>query len=443
MKTEPTNFMRFITNFIDIRRDEWKGVILAFCWFFLLMAGYQILRPIRESLVSDLPSEEKPTLFLAVFFVMLAAVPVFGWVSSAVPRRWLAHVVFHFFVVQLTAFTVWIFLGPEDHAVWQARIFFVWLSVFILFATSVFWSVMADLFSKVQGERLFGPIAAGATLGGIVGSSVAKWLSASLGLGLLLIIAAVLLELGLVVAALLRRLKNQSADDTEPNGLLANQPENESPKKSGIWSGVIDISMSPYLRSIAFYIALVSFCGTMVYMQLTDSAKIAIPNRDERTAFFGSLNLYTQVGTLFVQFLLIGPLMKRLGLGMVLSIMPIVFGCCFAMLGFTASLFALGLVDVVTRIGTYGITVPAKEVLFTVVKPDEKYKAKNVIDTVVLRGSDAASSGLFAAIGKFTSAPSLVPWLMLPITAIWLLVAIGVGRGQEKIAKAESASVSS
>ena len=159
---------------VPIEKHERSWVALAFGWFFLLMAGYQILRPIRESLVSDLPSEEKPTLFLVVFFVMLVAVPVFGWVSSVVPRRWLAHVVFHFFVAQLVAFTAWIFLGTEDHAVWQARIFFVWLSVFILFATSVFWSVMADLFSKAQGERLFGPIAAGATLGGIVGSSIAK-----------------------------------------------------------------------------------------------------------------------------------------------------------------------------------------------------------------------------------------------------------------------------
>jgi AAA family ATP:ADP antiporter len=418
---------------LAIEKQERSWVALAFSWFFLLMAGYQILRPIRESLVSDLPSEEKPTLFLVVFFVMLVAVPVFGWVSSVVPRRWLAHVVFHFFVAQLIGFTAWIFLGTEDHAVWQARVFFVWLSVFILFATSVFWSVMADLFSKSQGERLFGPIAAGATLGGIVGSSVAKWLSASLGLGWLLVIAAILLELGLIAASMLRRLKNRSTDDSETNSQLVNQPELEQQEKSGIWAGVIDVLNSPYLRSIAFYIALVSFCGTMVYMQLTDSAKLAIPNRDERTAFFGSLNLYTQVGTLFVQFLLIGPIMKRLGLGVSLSIMPIVFAGSFVLLGFSSSLFAIGLVDVVTRIGTYGVTVPAREVLFTVVEPDEKYKAKNVIDTVVLRGSDAGSSKLYAVIGQFTSAASLVPWLMLPVTAIWLAVAIGLGRGQKKL----------
>jgi AAA family ATP:ADP antiporter len=422
---------------VAIEKQERSWVALAFGWFFLLMAGYQILRPIRESLVSDLPSQEKPTLFLVVFVVMLAAVPVFGWVSSVVPRRWLAHVVFHFFVAQLIGFTAWIFLGTEDHAVWQARVFFVWLSVFILFATSVFWSVMADLFSKAQGERLFGPIAAGATLGGIVGSSVAKWLSASLGLGWLLVIAAILLELGLIAASMLRRLKNQSAGDIETNSQLTDQPELEQPEKSGIWAGVIDVFNSPYLRSIAFYIALVSFCGTMVYMQLTDSAKLAIPNRDERTAFFGSLNLYTQLGTLFVQFLLIGPIMKRLGLGVALSIMPVVFAGSFVLLGFSSSLFALGLVDVVTRIGTYGVTVPAREVLFTVVEPDEKYKAKNVIDTVVLRGSDATSSKLYAVIGQFTSTASFVPWLMLPITAIWLAVAVGLGRGQKQQVEAK------
>lgn len=422
---------------VPIEKHERSWVALAFSWFFLLMAGYQILRPIRESLVSDLPSEEKPTLFLVVFFVMLVAVPVFGWVSSVVPRRWLAHVVFHFFVAQLVAFTAWIFLGTEDHAVWQARIFFVWLSVFILFATSVFWSVMADLFSKAQGERLFGPIAAGATLGGIVGSSVAKWLAASLGLGWLLGIAAILLELGLIAASMLRRLKNQSADDIETDNQLADEPELDKPEESGIWAGVIDVLNSPYLRSIAFYIALVSFCGTMVYMQLTDSAKLAIPNRDERTAFFGSLNLYTQLGTLVVQLLLIGPMMKRLGLGVVLSILPIVYAICFTLLGFSSSLFTLGLVDVLTRVGAYGVTVPAREVLFTVVEPDEKYKAKNVIDTVVLRGADAASSKLYIGIGQATSAAAFVPWLMLPVTAIWVVNALSLGRGQKQQMEAE------
>ena len=418
---------------LAIEKEERSWVVLAFSWFFLLMAGYQILRPIRESLVSDLPSEEKPTLFLVVFFVMLAAVPVFGWVSSTVPRRWLAHVVFHFFVTQLLAFTAWIFFVPDQHAVWQARIYFVWLSVFILFATSVFWSVMAELFSKAQGKRLFGPIAAGATLGGIVGSSVAKWLSASLGLGWLLIIAAVLLELGLIAASVLRRLKIKSNQNGETGDLPVELPHTNEQNDSGIWAGVVAVLHSPYLRSIAFYIALVSFCGTMVYMQLTDSAKFAIPDRDERTAFFGSLNLYTQLGTLFVQFLLIGPIMKRLGLGVALSIMPIVFAGCFVLLGFSSSLFALGAVDVVTRIGTYGITVPAREVLFTVVKPDEKYKAKNVIDAVVLRGSDAASSKLYAVVGQFATAASFIPWLMLPVTAIWLFVAMKLGRGQREL----------
>ena len=423
---------------LSIEKHERLWVALAFGWFFLLMAGYQILRPIRESFVSDLPSEDKPTLFVVVFLVMLAAVPLFGWVSSTVPRRWLAHVVFHFFVAQLIAFTAWIFLGPEDHAVWQARVFFVWLTVFILFATSVFWSVMADLFTKSQGQRLFGPIAAGATLGGIVGSSVATWLSGALGLGWLLGIAAFLLELGLVAASMLQRIKNSSAPSQEMGDQGTAPDDSQKLNKSGIWAGVHDVWNSPYLRSIACYIALISFCGTMVYMQLTDSAKVAIPDRDQRTSFFASLNLYTQLGTLVVQFLLIGPMMKRLGLGIVLAILPVVYAVSFTLLGFSSSLFALGLVDVLTRIGAYGVTVPAREVLFTVVKPSEKYKAKNVIDTVVLRGSDAASSSTYAGIGWLASGAVIVPWLMLPITAIWIVLALRLGRGQRQQAEVES-----
>ena len=334
---------------ISIEKHERPWVALAFGWFFLLMAGYQILRPIRESFVSDLPREDKPTLFMVVFFVMLAAVPLFGWVSSNVPRRWLAHVVFHFFVAQLLAFTAWVLLGPADHAVWQARVFFVWLTVFILFATSVFWSVMADLFSKAQGKRLFGPIAAGATLGGIVGSSIATWLSASLGLAWLLGIAAFLLELGLIAAAMLQRIKNLSttensaATDSEADDPDTARDDSQKLEKSGVWAGVIDVWNSPYLRSIALYIALISFFGTMIYMQLTDSAKVGIPDRDQRTSFFASLNLYTQLGTLVVQFLLIGPMMKRLGLGIVLAILPVIYAISFTLLGFQFVTVCLGL----------------------------------------------------------------------------------------------------
>ena len=152
-------------------------------------------------------------------------------------------------------------------------------------------------------------------------------------------------------------------------------------------------------------------------------------------------SLYTQLGTLVVQLLLIGPMIKRLGLGVVLSILPIVYAICFTLLGFSSSLFTLGLVDVLTRVGAYGVTVPAREVLFTVVKPSEKYKAKSVIDTVVLRGSDAASSKLFAVIGQFTSAASFVPWLMLPVTAVWLFVATRLGRGQRELADGQSNAV--
>ncbi len=419
---------------MSIEKQERTWVAFAFGWFFLLMAGYQILRPIRESFVSDLPSEDKPTLFAVVFFVMLAAVPIFGWVSSVVPRRWLAHVVFHFFVAQLVAFACWVFWGPEAHAVWQARVFFVWLTVFILFATSVFWSVMADLFSKAQGERLFGPIAAGATLGGIVGSAFATSLAALLGLAWMLAIAAVLLELGLTLASSLQR--TVTASNLAEHEVM--ESDSEARKQSGVLAGIGDVCRSPYLRLIACYIALISFCGTIVYMQLTDTAREAIPDRDERTAFFASLNLYTQLGTLVVQFLLIGPMMKRLGLGIVLSVLPIVYAICFVLLGFSSSLIALGLVDVLTRIGAYGVTVPAREVLFTVVNPSEKYKAKNVIDTVVLRGSDAAASRLYAGIGQAASATGVVPWLMLPVTAVWVFVAWRLGKGQQRLIEGES-----
>jgi len=422
----PSRTQSLIDRLLPVESGERAAVLSAFGWFFLLMCGYQILRPIRETLVSELESGEKQWLFLGTFLVMLAAVPVFGWLVTKVPRRGLVHVVMHFFATNILGFSIWEAFSHAAPDPWLARVFFVWVSVFSLFMTSLFWSVMVDIFSDEQSRRLFGPIASGATVGAIAGSSIAGQFASYLGLPVLMLLSAGMLEAGMLFAAGLDRSTRSWQVQKKQ------QPE----KFAGILEGLRQIVRSRYLVTIAIYLALISFCGTTVYMQLTDVAKTAIEDRAARAEFFAGLNLYVQTGTLLAQTLLIGMIMRRLGLSVALIILPVVYGASFLLLGSVpGNLAVLGLVDVMTRIGAYGFAVPAREVLFTVVSREAKYKSKNFIDTVVFRGADSVASAGYAQLKNLFGAVAPVSWVMLPLTGIWILTGWSLGRQQSKLAR--------
>lgn len=411
-----------IARILPVESGERLAVAASFAWFFLLMCGYQILRPIRETLVSELDATEKQWLFLGTFLVMLAAVPVFGWLVTKIPRRGLVHLVMHFFASNLVAFSAWDYLGGGDPDPWLARVFFVWVSVFSLFMTSLFWSVMVDIFSDEQSRRLFGPIASGATIGAIAGSALTGGTASWIGLPVLMFVAGGMLEAGMLFASGLDRATRR----------WPVQQKQQQQKFAGILEGLRQIMRSKYLLLIAVYLALISFCGTTVYMQLTETAKNAIADRAERAEFFAGLNLYVQCGTLVAQTLLIGWIMRRLGLSVALIILPAVYAVSFVLLGSVSSLAVLGIVDVMTRIGAYGFAVPAREVLFTVVNREAKYKSKNFIDTVVFRGADSVASAGYAQLKNLLGSAGPIGWIMLPLTGLWLMVGWNLGRQQSK-----------
>jgi AAA family ATP:ADP antiporter len=350
---------------------------------------------------------------------MLAAAPLYAWLYSRLSRSRLIHLIFHFFVVNILLFAVWFrVLGPEEQQ-WLSRILFIWVSVFSLFVTSVFWSVMTECFSNEQGKRLFGPIAAGATTGAILGSMVASLTAARLGVANLFIISATMLELSLLCAVyLLRSTRDWKTTQPPP-----------SQERATILSGLREIIQSRYLILIAIYLAMISFCGTTNYLKLTAAAKVAILDSDQRTQFFANLNFYVQAGTLIAQTLLIGPLMNRLGLTAALLVLPMVYFVCFLLLGASETLWVLGTVDVLSRIGAYGITVPSREVLFTIVSRTAKYQSKNFIDTVVFRGADAIASLM-----------SLATWAIVTIVVIWGLLAAWLGREYQQRVPTEPGS---
>lgn len=412
-----------------IRKEELRAVFSAALWFFLLMSSYQILRPIRETLAAEQNSAVKQLLFFGTFLAALGGTLGYSWLAGRIPRIWLVRVVTHTSAAIIALFGWLLMAADPAQSIWLSRFYFVWVTVFSLFITSTFWSVMADLFSQEQGRRLFGPIAAGATLGAIAGSTIAKWLATELGLSGLVFLSAGLLEAGGVVASFLlggRQLQNSRAT---------------APVDGGIFEGLTALLRSRYLLWIAVYLALMSLCGTTIYLQLTETAGLAIEDRKARTGFFAGLNLYTQIGSLIAQSLLVSPLIRWIGLGSTLALLPGMYVCSFAVLSSQPGLAWLTIIDVATRSTTYGITVPAREVLFTVVSREEKYKAKNFIDTVVFRGADSVASNLFAAArGLLGQMANL--WLFVPVAVGWIGVAHLLGRQQKRLAEPAPAELS-
>ena len=392
-------------------------MLWSFTYFFCLLAGYYILRPLRDEMGVAGGVRNLQWLFTATFVVMLAAVPVYGALVARVRRRVFIPLVYHFFVVNLAVFWLLLTLDVERQTV--ARVFFVWISVFNLFAVSVFWSFMADLFSSEQGKRLFGFIAAGGSAGALAGPALTIGLAQVLGPANLLIVAGLLLE-GAVVCAM--RL--------EPKKELTLKSEN--PIGGGPLDGLMMVLNSPYVAGIMLWVSLLSVAATFLYFEQAAIVAAASDDPAVRTRIFAAVDLAVGLLTIAVQFLATGKLIARFGVGAALALLPLVFAAGFAALAAAPVLAVVIAFQALQRTANFAISNPAREVLFTVVTRDEKYKAKNVIDVVAMRGADTAGGWFFTALRSLGMEIRSVSLVAIGIAAVWLALAVALGRAQER-----------
>jgi AAA family ATP:ADP antiporter len=413
---------------------EAVSVCLATAWLFFLLLGYFVIRPVRETLSSLVDSDDLEKLFLASFLTMLAAVPAYGVLVNLLPRRWLVRAVYHAFALCLLGFWGLLQSDSKEIQAWTVWILFVWISFFGVFATTVFWSVVADLFSSQQAKRLFGFIAAGGTAGALGGSLIASQLASHLAREQFLLVPIAVIELGLVCAWLLEK---QATALANADGLLTNAEveEPEPTARSGWWNAVTHIWRSPYLQLICLFIFFVQFCGTQMYFEQADIVKNTLTDEAERTELFANIDLATQALTLIAQLFLSSFLLRRLGVAAALMVLPLIYLCSFSALALNSSLQVMVVAVVIGRAAGYGITVPAREVLFTVVKREDKYKSKSFIDTVVLRGSDTVSASAFT--GLEGMGLRMLNLCLLPVVALWLFASWRLGRKQERLAGVE------
>ncbi len=399
---------------------ERSAALWSFAYFFMLLAGYYVLRPIRDQMGIAGGVRALPWMFTATFITLLVAQPLYGQLVAKVPRQRFIPVVYHFFVANLVLF--WLLLTFKVEPVAVARMFFVWVSVFNLFAVTVFWSFMADLFTSEQGKRLFGFIAAGGTAGALLGPSLTIALSVPLGPANLLLVAVVLLEVAVFCVHRLER----SADRTQGRAPSAERIG------GGAFAALSEVLRSPYLLGIAAWVSLLSFGATILYFAQANLVSTNVQGAGAQTRVFASVDLAVSVLTLLTQVIATGPLLKRFGTAVAAGALPVVYLVGFSVLALMPTLTVVLVFQVAQRLAHFAIANPARQLFYTVVEREEKYKAKNLIDVVVYRGSDALYGWMFEALRGLGLKLAAIALCALPVAAVWLALSAWLGRRQER-----------
>jgi len=327
-------------------------------------------------------------------------------------------------------------LMQQDTSPLIARAFFIWTSVFNLFVISVIWSFMTDLFSKVQARRLFGFIAAGGSIGAITGPAITASLVQSLGNHNLLLISALFLSWSLMC---IYQLSIWSSTTTPLNPAHQSSTQ-EQPIGGSIWSGITLVMRSPYLLGIVLLMILLTTLATFLYLMQAQIIRDAFVDSAQRTAVFASIDLVVNALTLVLQLFVTSRLIQRFGLPVVLAMIPLLLAAGFLLLGISPLLSILLLVQVIRRAGNYALMRPAREMLYVVLSREEKYRAKNVIDTVVYRFGDAVSAWVYTAMRSLGLGLSSIALIAVPLALFWAWVAFGLGRKQEELAQLQSSS---
>jgi len=418
-----------------IPRHERPAALLAGAYFFCLLCGYYLLRPVRDEMGIQGGVENLQWIFTATFAAMLAATPLFGWAVARIRLRRLVPAVYLFFAAHLIAF----YLALEGGAPREllARGFFVWVSVFNLFVVSVFWSFMADLFDSDQAKRLFGTIAAGGSLGAVTGPLLTVWLAQQLGPANLLLVACAFLAGTLAFIAALLRWSDRSA---RPGPATASR---DQPVGGGVLAGLTLTLSSPYLLGIGLYIVLFTALSTFLYFEQARIVRDAIATPGGRTQLFAAMDLAVNALTLAGQIFLTGRILVRYGLGLALAALPLLSLAGFAVLAVFPVLGVIVAFQVLRRTCNFFLAKPAREALFTVIPVEEKYKAKNFIDTVVYRGGDAASGWLHTALRALGLGATGICLAALPLAALSLALGIRLGARHEALRRREPSTAPS
>jgi AAA family ATP:ADP antiporter len=412
---------------VDVKPEEIRALWLGFIFHFLILTGYYITKPIRDSIGAS-NMEALPWMFTATLVAMLLANTAFAAIVARMSRRKFVPLAYGFFIVVFVLFFIAMRSRAATEQVWIGRGFFVWVSVFNLFNTAVFWAFMTDLFTVEQGKRLYGFIAVGGTLGAILGAYITRNYVRDIGPANLLIIAAAMF---LIAGFLVRFFPSGFTKQDKP----AAKPE--EPIGGSVWSGITHIAGSPYLMGLAGSIILYTITSTWAYFQQSELAKGLLTTSIARTEFFGNLEIWVNSITVVIQIFLTGRLLKWFGVGFTLVALPCVSMIGFAAMGLAASLATLAVFQVARRAAAYALMRPSREILFTVLKREDKYKVKGVTDTLGYRAGDQIGAWSYSGLQALGLNLSSISLVAVPIVAGWCALSLWLGRKQAALAHSE------
>jgi ATP:ADP antiporter, AAA family len=421
---------RIFAKIVDVRPEEIRALWLGFIFFFVVLAGYYVIRPVRDN-IGATQFENLWWMFTVVLVAMIGANALFSMIVARMSRRRFIPIAYRFFILNLIIFFVLMQFMPPGKQRWVDGCFFVWVSVFNLFATAVFWGFMTDIFTSEQGKRLFGFIAVGGSLGGILGPIITTSLVHHVSTGVLLLICAGMLE---IAAQSVRFFPSEFRPHDSKS---AEEEAAEKPIGGKFWDGVTHICKSPYLFGLFVFILLYTLTSTWAYFQQAELTKVGFVDRAARTAFFAKLDLSVNTLTLLLQIFLTGRLMKFFGVTVTLLFMPVLSLFGFAAMGLAPVLTVLAVFQVVRRASTFAFMRPAREVLFTVLRREDKYKAKSFIDTFGYRCGDQFGAWSYGGMQALGLGLSTISYIAVPVVACWCALGIWLGRKQRQLAEAK------
>jgi len=409
----------------EVEPREVKAVIISFAYFFFLMASYFILRPLRDTMGTVYGVAHLQELFTGTFLLSFVVAPVFAGLASRIRLAVFLPWVYGFIAISMLLFYVLFQRDANDR--WIAAAFYIWLSTFNLLIISVFWSVMADIFSSAQAKRLFGFIAAGGSIGTISAPAFITLFVNVVGTNALFLISAA----GFTITAFLVRLleaetRKLAAGDEEAQKTTLDHRLGGNP-----FDGFMLLFRSRYLLMIALLVLLMTWVSTVIYFQLGDLINREFSSLADRTQAYANIDLATNSIAVLIQLFGTGRFIQRFGVTTALIVNPVIMVVAFLAVAFAPVLLVLSSIQVVRRFSEYAIAKPSRDMLFTVVGQQSKYKAKNVIETVIYRFGDLSSAWLSAAVLPFGVAGMAV--LGIVIAACWFPIAWLLGRRFENV----------
>lgn len=418
---------RFVTATTRIESHEMRATLLSFAFVFVLMTAYSILKPVRDALGADWGAVGLSVAWTANFVLSVIAVSLYGAALSAIRFRAVVPGVYAFFAATFIALYVVTVSAAEP--VLFNKIFYVWVSVFSLFHLSVFWSFMSDLFDKTQAPRLFGFIAAGTSLGAIVGPLATALLVDVIGTNALMLVSATLLLVPIPIIIILERLRATDLGNEDVHADVSKQ----TAIGTNPFAGFSILFTSKFLLTIGAFILLYVTINTFVYFELQDLTKAYGINT--RTKIWSWIDLATNGLTLLTAVFVTSRIVTKLGMQTALSLMPGVITVGVLALVAAPALIPLAIFQVLRRIGNYAVTRPSREMLFTLVDRETRFKAKPVIDIVLYRGGDMLTAWMFTllatGLGLGLAGIAIV---ISGIAAVWTVVALHLGRSYERMA---------